>query len=342
MATMRAARIPSPGADFEIITRERTAPGPRQVEIRVAACGVCHSDSFVKGGQFPGLQLPRVPGHEVIGVIERVGPGVEDWKPGDRVGVGWHGGHDFVCESCRRGDFVTCRNELISGFGSDGGYAEYMIARTEALARVPAGLSDAEAAPLMCAGITTFNALRHSLARGGDTVAVLGLGGLGHLGVQFASKFGFFTVAIARGQDERPLAQQLGAHEYIDSSAGDSGKRLAALGGAKVVLATAPNARAIEQTIEGLAPGGQLMLVGAPPEPISVAAAALLLPRLSIQGWPSGHAKDSEDTLQFCARFGVRPMIETFPLERAAEAYDHMMTGRVRFRSVLTMQAQAS
>jgi D-arabinose 1-dehydrogenase-like Zn-dependent alcohol dehydrogenase len=216
------------------------------------------------------------------------------------------------------------------------------IARIEALARVPAGLSDAEAAPLMCAGITTFNALRHSLARGGDTVAVLGLGGLGHLAVQFASKFGFHTVAIARGEDERPLAQQLGAHEYVDSSAGDSGKRLAALGGAKVVLATAPNARAIEQTIEGLAPGGQLMLVGAPPEPLSVAAAALLLPRLSIQGWPSGHAKDSEDTLQFCARFGVRPMVETFPLERATEAFDRMMSGRVRFRSVLTMPAQAA
>jgi len=341
MATMRAARIPSPGADFEIITRERAEPGPRQVEIRVAACGVCHSDTFVKGGQFPGLQLPRVPGHEVIGVIDRIGPGVEGWKPGDRVGVGWHGGHDFVCESCRRGDFMTCRNELISGIGSDGGYAEYMIARIEALARVPAGLSDAEAAPLMCAGITTFNALRHSLARGGDTVAVLGLGGLGHLGVQFASKFGFHTVAIARGEDERPLAQQLGAHEYIDSTKGDTGKRLAALGGAKAVLATAPSARAIEETIAGLAPGGQLMLVGAPPDPLSVQAAALLLPRLSIQGWPSGHAKDSEDTLQFCARFGVRPMIETFPLERVTEAFDRMMSGQVRFRSVLTMPAKA-
>ena len=342
MATMRAARIPSPGADFELITRERAAPGPGQVEIRVAACGVCHSDSFVKAGQFPGLQLPRVPGHEVVGVIDRIGPGVEGWKPGDRVGVGWHGGHDFVCDSCRVGDFVTCRNELISGFGSDGGYAEYMIARIEALARVPAGLADAEVAPLLCAGITTFNALRHSLARGGDTVAVLGLGGLGHLGVQFASKFGFHTVAIARGEDKRPLAQQLGAHEYIDSSGGDAGKRLAALGGAKVVLATAPSARAIEETIAGLAPGGQLMLIGAPAEPLSISAAALLLPRLSIQGWPSGHAKDSEDTLQFCTRSGVRPMVETFPLERAAEAFDRMMSGQVRFRSVLTMPAQAS
>ena len=342
MATMRAARIPSPGADFELITRERTEPGPRQVEIRVAACGVCHSDSFVKAGQFPGLQLPRVPGHEVIGVIDRIGPGVEGWKPGDRVGVGWHGGHDFVCESCRVGDFITCRNELISGFGSDGGYAEYMIARIEALARVPAGLSDAEAAPLMCAGITTFNALRHSLARGGDTVAVLGLGGLGHLGVQFASKFGFYTVAIARGEDKRALAQQLGAHEYIDSSTGDAGKRLAALGGAKVVLATAPSARAIEEMIEGLAVGGQILLVAAPPEPLSVSAAAMIMPRLSIQAWPSGHAKDSEDTLQFCARFGVRPMVETFPLERAAEAFDRMVTGRVRFRSVITMPAKAS
>jgi D-arabinose 1-dehydrogenase-like Zn-dependent alcohol dehydrogenase len=240
------------------------------------------------------------------------------------------------------GDFITCRNELISGFGSDGGYAEYMIARIEALARVPAGLSDAEAAPLMCAGITTFNALRHSLARGGDTVAVLGLGGLGHLGVQFASKFGFYTVAIARGQDKRALAQQLGAHEYLDSSKGDAGKRLAALGGAKVVLATAPSARAIEEMIEGLAVGGQILLVAAPQEPLSVSAAAMIMPRLSIQAWPSGHAKDSEDTLQFCARFGVRPMVETFPLEQTAEAFDRMMTGRVRFRSVITMPAKAS
>jgi D-arabinose 1-dehydrogenase-like Zn-dependent alcohol dehydrogenase len=342
MATMRAARIPSAGADFELITRERTDPGPRQVEIRVAACGVCHSDSFVKGGQFPGLTLPRVPGHEVVGVIERIGPGVEGWKPGDRVGVGWHGGHDFVCDSCRVGDFLTCRNELISGFGSDGGYAEYMIARIEALARVPAGLSDAEAAPLMCAGITTFNVLRHSVARGGDTVGVLGLGGLGHLGVQFASRFGFRTVAIARGEDKRPLAQQLGAHDYIDSAKGDAGTQLAALGGAKVVLATAPSARAIEDMIPGLAPGGQLLLVAAPPEPLSVSAGAMIGPRLSIQAWPTGHAKDSEDTLQFCARFGVRPMIETFPLERASEAFDRMMTGRVRFRAVLTMGTKAS
>jgi len=342
MATMRAARIPSAGADFELITRERTDPGPRQVEIRVAACGVCHSDSWVKGGQFPGLTLPRVPGHEVIGVIERVGPGVDGWKAGDRVGVGWHGGHDFVCDSCRVGDFLTCRNELVSGFGSDGGYAEYMIARIEALARVPAGLSDAEAAPLMCAGITTFNVLRHSVARGGDTVAILGLGGLGHLGVQFASRFGFRTVAIARGEDKGPLAQQLGAHDYIDSAKGDAGKQLAALGGAKVVLATAPSASAIEDMIAGLAPGGQILLVAAPSEPLSVSAGAMIGPRLSIQAWPSGHAKDSEDTLQFCARFGVRPMIETFPLERASEAFDRMMTGRVRFRAVLTMGTKAS
>jgi D-arabinose 1-dehydrogenase-like Zn-dependent alcohol dehydrogenase len=341
MATMRAARIPSPGADFELITRERTEPGPRQVEIRVAACGVCHSDSFVKAGQFPGLQLPRVPGHEVVGVIDRIGPGVEGWKPGDRVGVGWHGGHDFVCESCRAGDFITCRNELISGFGSDGGYAEYMIARIEALARVPAGLSDAEAAPLMCAGITTFNALRHSLARGGDTVAVLGLGGLGHLGVQFASKFGFYTVASHAARTSvrwRSSSERRSTSTPRREMRGSVSRRSA---GRKSCSQRLRAPRAIEETIEGLAPGGQLMLIGAPHEPLSVSAGALLLPRLSIQGWPSGHAKDSEETLQFCARFGVRPMVETFPLERAAEAFDRMMTGRVRFRSVITMPAKA-
>jgi len=335
MATMRAAQISVPDGDFEIVSRERRAPDRGEVEIKVAACGVCHSDSFVKSGQFPGLQLPRVPGHEVIGVVTQVGAGVGPWKAGDRVGVGWHGGHDFTCDRCRSGDFVTCRNELISGASSDGGYAEYMIARAEALARVPAELTDAEAAPIMCAGITTFNALRHSPARAGDLVAVQGIGGLGHLAVQFAAKLGFHTVAIGRGEDKGGLAQQLGAHDYIDAAAGDAGKRLAALGGAKVVLATAPSARAIEEIIDGLTTGGQLLLVAAAPEPITVPALALILPRRSIQGWPSGTAKDSEETLAFCARFGVRPLIETFPLDRAGEAYERMINGRVRFRAVL-------
>ena len=339
MATMRAIQVSKPGGDLEIVTRERRPPGPGEVEIKVSACGVCHSDSAVKDGQFPGLQLPRIPGHEVVGIVTAIGPGVRPWKPGERVGVGWHGGHCFICPSCRVGDFVTCREEKICGVSYDGGYAEYMLARGEAVARVPKELTDAEAAPLMCAGITTFNALRHSPARPGDLVAVLGLGGLGHLGVQFAVKLGFHTVAIARGDDKRSLATQLGAHEYVDAAAGDAAKRLAALGGAKVVLATAPSGRAIEEMIGGLSIGGQILLVAVAPEPISVSPLAIVLTRRSIQGWPSGHAKDSEETLEFCARFGVRPMVETFPLERVAEAYDAMITGRVRFRSVLTMPA---
>ena len=339
MATTRAVQVASPGGDLTLITRERAAPGRRQIEIKVRACGVCHSDSIVKEGQFPGLQLPRVPGHEIVGVVTAVGPDVEPWKVGERVGVGWHGGHCFICPSCRVGDFVTCRKEQITGVSYDGGYAEYMLARAEAVARVPEGLTDAEAAPLLCAGITTFNALRHSPAGPGDLVAIQGLGGLGHLGVQFAAKLGFHTIAVGRGDDKQHLAQQLGAHEYIDAARGDGGKQLAALGGAKVILATAPSASAIQDMIEGLGVGGQLLIVAAAAEPISVPPLALILTRRSIQGWPSGHAKDSEETLEFCARFGVRPMVETFPLERVAEAYDRMITGRARFRSVLTMPA---
>ncbi len=337
MATMRAVQVSSPGGTFEIVTRERRAPGPGEVEIRVSASGVCHSDSVVKEGQFPGLQLPRVPGHEVVGIVTAIGAGVRPWKPGERVGVGWHGGHCFICPSCRVGDFVTCREEKVCGVSYDGGYAEYMLARAEAVVRVPEGLTDAEAAPLLCAGITTFNALRHSPAGPGDLVAVQGLGGLGHLGVQFAAKLGFHTVAIARGDDKRPLATKLGAHEYIDAAASDAAKRLAEMGGAKVVLATAPSGRAIEEMVGGLGVGGQLLVVAVAPEPISVSPLAIVLMRRSIQGWPSGHAKDSEETLEFCARSGIRPMVETFPLERVAEAYDRMITGRVRFRSVLTM-----
>lgn len=339
MATTRAVQVASPGGDLTLITRERAAPGRGQIEIKVRACGVCHSDSIVKEGQFPGLQLPRVPGHEIVGIVTAVGPDVEPWKVGERVGVGWHGGHDFICPSCRVGDFVTCRNEQITGVSYDGGYAEYMLARAEAVARVPEGLTDAEAAPLLCAGITTFNALRHSPAVPGDLVAVQGIGGLGHLAVQFANKFGFHTVAVGRGDDKHGLAKQLGAHEYVDAARGNAGKQLAALGGAKVILATAPSASAIQDMIEGLGVGGQLLIVAVAAEPISVSSLAIVLTRRSIQGWPSGHAKDSEETLEFCARFGVRPMVETFPLERVAEAYDRMITGRVRFRSVLTMPA---
>ena len=256
MATMTVARFPAANAALELVTREVPEPGAGQVLLRVRACGICHSDLFVQGGAFPGLRLPRVPGHEVAAVVERVGPGVRPWQPGDRVGIGWHGGHCFVCDSCRVGDFVTCREEQITGFAYDGGYAEYMVARAEALARIPDTLGDVEAAPLLCAGITTFNALRHSPARPGDLVAVQGLGGLGHLAVQFAHRMGFRTVAIARGDDKRPLATQLGADEYVDSAKGSAGQALAAMGGARVVLATAPNAAAVEDVMGGLGVAG--------------------------------------------------------------------------------------
>ena len=337
MATMTVARFPAANAALELMTREVPEPGAGQVLLRVRACGICHSDQFVQGGAFPGLRLPRVPGHEVAAVVERVGPGVRPWQPGDRVGVGWHGGHCFVCDSCRVGDFVTCREEQITGFAYDGGYGEYMLARAEALARIPDTLGDIEAAPLLCAGITTFNALRHSPARPGDLVAVHGLGGLGHLAVQFAHRMGFRTVAIARGDDKRPLATQLGADQYVDSAKGSAGQALAAMGGARVILATAPNAAAVEDVMGGLGVAGQLLLVAAVAEPLRVSALPLISRRQSIRGWPSGHAKDSEDTLRFAAATGIRPMVETFPLARANEAFARMVSGKARFRVVLTM-----
>jgi len=338
MAQMTAVQISRPGASFEVVKREVPAPGPNQVRIKVDACGVCHSDVFVKEGHWPGLQYPRVTGHEVAGVIDEVGSGVTTWKKGQRVGVGWHGRHCGQCVPCRRGDFIACQNLRITGFNDDGGYAQYMIASSVALALIPDSLMPIMAAPLLCAGITTFNSLRHSGAVAGDLVAVHGLGGLGHLGVQFASKMGYRTVAIGRGKDKEPVAVKLGASFYLDADAVNVAKELASLGGASVILATAPNSKAMSDLIDGLGVGGKLIVVGASADPISVTPIQLIGQRRSIQGWPSGSARDSEDTLNFCALTGIRPMVETFPLEQAAAAYDRMLSGKARFRVVLTMK----
>ncbi len=337
MPQMIAAQIPSPGAAFEVVKREIPTPGPNQIRIRVQACGICHSDMFVKEGYWPGLQYPRVTGHEVAGVIDEVGAGVTVWKKGQRVGVGWHGGHCGQFESCRRGDFMGCKYFQVTGFQEDGGYAQYMIARTEAVAAIPDGLSPSEAAPLLCAGVTTFNSLRHSGAVAGDLVAVQGLGGLGHLGIQFASKMGFHTVAIGRGEDKEPLARKLGANRYLDTNTVDVAKALTSLGGASVILATAPDSKAMSALIDGLGVSGQLLVVGASTDPINVTPVQLIMARRSVRGWPSGTARDSEDTLNFCALTGVRPMIETLPLEQAAAGYERMLSGKARFRVVLTM-----
>lgn len=334
----RIAQVAAPNGPFELKERATPQPGPGEVLVRVRACGVCHSDEFVKSGGFPGLQYPRAPGHEVAGVIAAVGERVRPWQVGDRVGVGWHGGHCFVCDSCRKGDFITCREERICGIAYDGGYADHLIAPAEALARIPDGLTDVDAAPLMCAGITTFNALRHSSARPGDLVAIQGLGGLGHLAVQFAHRMGFRTVALARGADKRPLALELGAAEYIDTTAEDVAAALAARGGAQVVLATAPSATAVQQVIGGIAAGGELVLVAAVFEPLAIPGVALIGARRAIRGWPSGTAKDSEETLAFAVRNDIRPYVETFPLERVADAYERMHSGQARFRAVLTME----
>ena len=337
MPTMRVVQVPRPNADFEVVERDVPEPATRQVRIKVQACGICHSDLFTKSGGFPGIRYPRVPGHEVVGLIDAVGTEVPDWKVGARVGVGWHGGHCGHCNSCRRGDFITCAVGQIPGISYDGGYAEYMIAPFEALAAVPDALSAAEAAPLLCAGITTFNALRHSGAGPGDLVAVLGIGGLGHLGVQFAAKMGCRTVAVARGKDKEPMALRLGASRYIDSTAQNVAEELTKLGGAKVILATLTDAKAMGDAVAGLGVGGRLMVIGASMEPIEVSPIVLIGARRSIAGWPSGTASDSEDTMDFSVSAQVRPLIETYPLERAAEAYDRMMSGKARFRVVLTM-----
>jgi D-arabinose 1-dehydrogenase-like Zn-dependent alcohol dehydrogenase len=336
MAKMRVVRVARAGGALEVVEREIPSPRAGTVRVKVQACGVCHSDVLTKEGHWPGIQYPRVPGHEVIGVLDAVGAGVEGWKVGQRVGVGWHGGHCGRCDSCRRGDFFACQVSLqTTGITYDGGYAEYMIAPVEALAAVPDELSSAEAAPLMCAGVTTFNALRNNGARGGDVVAILGLGGLGHLGVQFAAKMGFKTVGIARGKDKEPLARKLGAWQYIDSQTQDPAKELAKLGGAKIILATVTNGPAMTATLGGLAANGTLLVVGAPPS-LEVSPFVLIAGQRSVKGWYSGTSIDSQDALAFSALSGVRSMNEVYPLERAGEAYERMMSGKARFRVVLT------
>jgi D-arabinose 1-dehydrogenase-like Zn-dependent alcohol dehydrogenase len=334
---MKAAQIPKPGADFQIVDREIPKPGAGEVRIKVQACGVCHSDLFTKEGLWPGIQYPRVPGHEVAGILDELGAGVSGWQTGQRVGVGWHGGHDGTCLQCRRGDFGNCQNLKIAGISYDGGYQEYMVAPVEALTAMPEGLSDVEAAPLLCAGITTYNALRHSGAVPGDLVAVLGIGGLGHLGIQFANKFGYKVVAIGRGPENAALAKKLGASMYIDNKATKVAEELQKLGGAKVILATAPSSKAMSEVIDGLGPNGKLMVVGASMDPLEVTPVQLITGSRTIQGWASGTPTDAEDTLQFAELTGVRPMIETYPLEKAAEAYARMMSGQAQFRVVLTM-----
>ncbi len=336
-APMKVAQVTRPGGDFEIVEREIPKPDAGQVRIKVQACGVCHSDQLTKDGMWPGIQYPRVPGHEVAGIIDEAGAGVSEWKTGQRVGVGWHGGQDGTCLSCRRGDFRNCRNAKVTGVSFDGGYEQYMLAPVEALVAIPESLSDVDAAPLLCAGITTFNALRHSGALPGDLVAVQGVGGLGHLGIQFASKFGYKVAAIGRGPENAPLAKKLGANVYIDSKAGSPAEALQQLGGAQAILATAPNSKAMSELIDGLGPNGRFMVVGAAPEPIEVTPLQLISKSRTIQGWYSGTPTDSEDTLRFAELTGVRPMIETHPLEKAGEAYARMMSGKAQFRVVLTM-----
>jgi len=336
---MKVAQVPKVGADFQIVEREIPKPGVGQVRIKVQACGVCHSDVLTKEGAWPGIQYPRVPGHEVAGIIDEVGAGVSAWKEGQRVGVGWHGGQDNTCRECRRGDFRNCRNLKIAGISYDGGYQQYMVAPVEALVAIPESLGDVEAAPLLCAGITTYNALRHSGALPGDLVAVQGIGGLGHLGIQFANKFGYQVAAIGRGSENAALAKKLGASVYIDSTSttATAAEALQKLGGARVILATAPSSKAMSALIDGLGPNGKLMVIGATFDPIEVTPVQLISGSLTIQGWVAGTPADSEDTLRFAELTGVRPMIETYPLERVAEAYARMMSGKAQFRVVLTM-----
>lgn len=334
---MKVVQVSKPGGNLEIVERPVPEPGRTQVRIKVEACGICHSDVLVKEGLWPGVQYPRVPGHEIAGRIDAVGADVTQWKRGQRVGVGWHGGHCFVCDPCRRGDFIVCQNEKVTGLSFDGGYAEYMIAPAEAVAAIPDDLPAEQAAPLLCAGITVFNALRNVGARAGDTVAVQGIGGLGHLGIQYARQMGFRTIAIGRGQDKEALAKRLGAHDYIDNASVGSAEALRKLGGAKVILATAPDSKAMAEMVDGLAPSGKLLVIGAGPDAIGITPVQLIMPKREVRGWPSGTAKDSEDTLQFSMLTGVRPMIEKYPLEKAAEGYAQMMSGKARFRVVLTM-----
>jgi D-arabinose 1-dehydrogenase-like Zn-dependent alcohol dehydrogenase len=337
MAKMKVAQVTKPGADFDIVERQIPQLGVGQVRIRVKACGICYSDSLTKENHWPGITYPRVPGHEIAGVIDELGAGVTGWKKDQRVGVGWHGGQCGTCLACRRGDFANCTKLKVPGISYDGGYQEYMVAPVEALAAIPETLTAEEAAPLLCAGITTFNSLRHSGALPGDLVAVQGIGGLGHLGIQFASKFGYKVVAIGRGPENATLAKKLGASAYIDSKATKAAEELQKLGGARVILATAPNSKAMSELVGGLGMNGKLLVVGASPEPLEVSPIQLIQGRKSVQGWSSGIPTDSEDTLRFAELTGVRPMIEKYPLEKANEGYERMMSGKAEFRVVLTM-----
>jgi D-arabinose 1-dehydrogenase-like Zn-dependent alcohol dehydrogenase len=337
MTQMKAAQVPAPGADFQIVEREIPKPDAGQVRIKVQACGVCHSDVLTKDGSWPGIQYPRVPGHEVAGIVDEVGDGVLTWKKGQRAGVGWHGGYDGTCRECRRGDFRSCKNAKICGISYDGGYQQYMVAPAEALVAIPDSLSDVDAAPLLCAGITTYNALRHSGALPGDLVAVQGVGGLGHLGIQFANKFGYEVVAIGRGAENSSLATKLGANMYIDSASANAAEELQKLGGARVILATAPSSKAMSELFDGLGPNGELVVIGASFDAIEVTPVQLINGSRRIQGWYSGTPADSEDTLHFANLSGVRAMIETYPLEQVTEAYARMLSGKAQFRVVLTM-----
>jgi len=338
---MKAAQISKPAGDWELVERDIPEPGVGQVRVKVEACGICHSDVLVKDGLWPGIQYPRVPGHEIAGQVDAIGDDVVEWKKGQRVGVGWHGGHCFVCAQCKRGDFAMCVNRKVTGIDFDGGYAEYLIAPAATLAAIPDELPAEEAGPFMCAGVTVYNALRNSGARGGDVVAVHGIGGLGHLGVQYARQMGFRTIALGRGKDKEALATKLGAHSYIDTDAGDVVAELQKLGGARVILATAPNAKAISALVDGLSPNGNLVVPAAPNEPLTVNMMSMIAGRRSVSGCYSGTAKDSQDTLEFSGLTGVHPMIEKYPLSRAAEAYERMHSGKVRFRVVLTMSKAA-
>jgi D-arabinose 1-dehydrogenase-like Zn-dependent alcohol dehydrogenase len=333
---MRAVQVSRPGGPLEMVERPIPQPGPREVRVKVQACGLCHSDSLTKDGHWPGISYPRVPGHEIAGVIDAVGGDVPRWTPGHRVGIGWLGGYCGHCDACRRGIFIACANQRVTGITIDGGYQEYVLVPFEGLAAIPDEVAAVDAGPLMCAGITTFNALRHSAARAGDTVAVVGIGGLGHLAVQFAAKMGFRTIAIARGAEKGPLAKQLGARHYIDSTAEDPAAALQRLGGARIIVATATSAQAMAASLGGLAVDGRLVVLGADFAPMPLNTASLIGRRSGIYGWPSGSSIDSEDTLRFSAMSGVRPMTETYPLEQAQQAYDRMMSNRARFRVVIT------
>lgn len=335
MATMKAVQVSKKGGPFELVERSVPEPGPGQVRIKVEACGICHSDALVKFAAMPGIALPRVPGHEVAGRVDAVGPNVTPWKSGDRVGVGWHGGHCFTCRACRKGLFINCEKAKITGISHDGGYAQYVVVPAESVARIPESLSAVDAGPLLCAGVTTYNALRNAGVRPGDTVAVQGIGGLGHLGIQYAAKMGMRTVALSRGKDKEELARQLGAHEYVDTAKGSVAEGLGKLGGADLILATAPSPDALAAAIDGLKPRGTLLIVAAAHEPFQISALTLLSGK-KIVGWPSGSAMDSEETMAFSALTGIKPRTEVFPLERAEEAFARVMENKVRFRAVLT------